>query len=99
MVSNIPIQAASSLPLQQPDTGSVSKAKEGFGELLSKTISEVNRQQLEGDGASTKLQTGDAKHLHEAIIAVEEADISLRMLVQMRNKVLTAYEEIMRLQI
>ncbi len=49
--------------------------------------------------ATKNLQSGDAKHLHEVMIAVEEADISLRMLVQMRNKALTAYEEIMRMQI
>lgn len=87
------------LPLRQPDTSSVSKAKEGFGEILSRTIDDVNRQQIAGDVASDKLQTGEAKHLHEAMIAIEQADISLRMLVQMRNKVQQAYEEIMRLQI
>ncbi|SHO50705.1 flagellar hook-basal body complex protein FliE [Desulfopila aestuarii] len=99
MNNTILISPANPLPLRQPDTSSVSKAKEGFGELLTKTINEVNQQQVAGDVASDKVQTGDAKHLHEAMIAIEEADISLRMLVQMRNKVQQAYEEIMRLQI
>ena len=99
MSNTILISPANPLPLRQPDTSSVSKAKESFGELLTKTINEVNQQQITGDVASDKLQTGEAKHLHEAMIAIEEADISLRMLVQMRNKVQQAYEEIMRLQI
>jgi flagellar hook-basal body complex protein FliE len=99
MSNDILIRSANPLPLRQPDTSSVSKAKEGFGELLTKTIEQVNQQQVAGDVASDKLQTGDAKHLHEAMIAIEQADISLRMLVQMRNKVQQAYEEIMRLQI
>lgn len=99
MSNNIFISPANPLPLRQPDTSSVTKAKSGFGELLTKTIKEVNNKQINGDIASNKLQTGEAKHLHEVMIAVEEADISLRMLVQMRNKAQQAYEEIMRMQI
>lgn len=99
MSNDIQIRPVNPLPLRQPDTSSVTKAKEGFGELLSRTIDEVNRKQNEGDLAADRLQTGEAKHLHEAMIAIEEADISLRMLVQMRNKAQQAYEDIMRLQI
>lgn len=99
MSNNMLISQTNPLPLRQPDTSSVSKAKEGFGELLSKTINAVNQNQINGDAATDKLQTGEAKSLHEVMIAVEQADVSLRMLVQMRNKALQAYEEIMRLQI
>jgi flagellar hook-basal body complex protein FliE len=87
------------LPLRQTDTSSVSTAKDSFGKLLTDTISEVNRNQMNGESAVDKMHTGEAKHLHEVIIAVEQADVSLRMLVQMRNKVQQAYEEIMRMQI
>jgi len=100
MNSNMPIRpAAGPLPLRQPDTSSVTSAREGFGDLLAKTINEVNQKQIDGDQASNKLQVGDAKHLHEVMIAVEEADLSLRMLVQMRNRAQQAYDEIMRLQL
>lgn len=67
--------------------------------MLTNTIKEVNQSQIDGDKAIEKLQTGEAKNLHEVMIAVEQADISLRMLVQMRNKAQQAYEEIMRLQL
>jgi flagellar hook-basal body complex protein FliE len=86
-------------PLKPTDTSDISQAKSGFGDILSSTLKSVNNAQIAGDTAIEKLQTGDAKHLHEVMIAVEEADVSLRMLVQMRNKALTAYEEIMRMQI
>lgn len=99
MKTELLIGQSQPLPLRKPDTSSVTKAKEGFGDLLTQTINDVNKQQVAGDVASDKLQTGEAKHLHEAMIAMEQADISLRMLVQMRNKALQAYEEIMRLQI
>jgi flagellar hook-basal body complex protein FliE len=94
-----PIGSAAPLPLRQPDTSPVSRAAKGFGDILSSTIAQVNQGQLDGETAIRKLESGEARHLHEVMIAVEEAEISLRMLVQMRNKALTAYEEIMRMQI
>ncbi len=87
------------LPTKAPDAGAISKTTAGFGDILSSTISKVNQSQIVGDEAIVKLESGKAEHLHEVMIAVEEADISLRMLVQMRNKALSAYEEIMRMQI
>ncbi|MGB3212377.1 MAG: flagellar hook-basal body complex protein FliE [Desulforhopalus sp.] len=87
------------LPTKTPDTSAVSKSATGFGDMLTSMMSKVNASQISGDQAIEKLQTGEATHLHEVMIAVEEADVSLRMLVQMRNKALTAYEEIMRMQI
>jgi flagellar hook-basal body complex protein FliE len=87
------------MPAQAPDTSAVSKSAAGFGDMLSSMMSKVNQTQVAGDEAIVKLESGEAKHLHEVMIAVEEADISLRMLVQMRNKALSAYEEIMRMQI
>lgn len=87
------------LPPQATDTGAVTKSASGFGDMLTSMLTKVNASQLAGDQAIQQLQSGGAQHLHEIMIAQEEADISLRMLVQMRNKALTAYEEIMRMQI
>jgi flagellar hook-basal body complex protein FliE len=71
----------------------------GFGELLEKTINEVNQSQLDSDKAVEQLQTGQAKNIHETMIALEKADISMRLMVQIRNKVVDAYQEIMRMQV
>lgn len=87
------------LPPKVADTSQISKSAAGFGDMLTSMMEKVSEKQNSGDQAIEKLQSGEAKHLHEVMIAVEEADISLRMLVQMRNKALTAYEEIMRMQI
>lgn len=81
------------------DKSTVSQASGGFGDMLKTMLDKVNAEQAAGEQATRSLQSGDAKHLHEVMIAVEEADVSLRMLVQIRNKALTAYEEIMRMQI
>ena len=91
--------AGASLPLRPADTSAVSTAKSGFADIMKSTISQVNQAQNRGDTAIEQLNTGKAESLHEVMIATEEADISLKMLVQMRNKVLSAYEEIMRMQI
>jgi len=87
------------LPPQVTDTGAVTKSSSSFGDMITSMMNKVNQDQVASDQAVARLQSGDAKHLHEVMIAVEEADISLRMLVQMRNKALNAYEEIMRMQI
>ncbi len=81
------------------DKSAVGQASGGFGDMLKTMLDKVSAEQAAGDQATRSLQSGDAKHLHEVMIAVEEADVSLRMLVQMRNKALAAYEEIMRMQI
>ena len=85
--------------VQPVGSSAVGQATAGFGDVLKTMLDKVNEAQTAGEQATKSLQSGDAKHLHEVMIAVEEADVSLRMLVQMRNKALTAYEEIMRMQI
>ena len=96
------VNSLSQLPPTSPlaaDTAPIAKASGDFANLLETMLGKVNDMQQNGEHAITKLQSGEASHLHEVMIAVEQADISLRMLVQMRNKALTAYEEIMRMQI
>lgn len=99
-MNTLPVQS-NTIPLTLPKiSGSeVAEASTTFGNMLSKTINQVNQAQNNSDTAITELHTGSAKNLHDVMIATEEADIAIRMLVQMRNKALDAYNEIMRLQI
>ena len=80
-------------------TQEATQGKQTFSEFVSSTISQVEQSQLDGDRAIEKLHSGEAQNLHDVMISIEQADISLRMLVQVRNKALQAYEEIMRMQI
>ena len=70
-----------------------------FANTLKDAIGKTNTAQLESDSAIEKLHTGEAKNLHEVMITMEKADISMRLLVAMRNKLLEAYKEIIRMQI
>jgi flagellar hook-basal body complex protein FliE len=71
----------------------------GFKESLAQTVREIDGLQKEANQAIETMAAGEPKDVHEVMIAMEKAGISLRLMVQVRNKIMTAYEEIMRLQI
>lgn len=85
--------------LAQPGRAPVQQIGEKFGDVLKNSIAEVNRAQVDADRAAEQIVAGKTKNLHGAMIKLEEADISLRLMVQMRNKVVEAYQEIMRMQV
>jgi len=87
------------LTLAKTNGTEVSQAASSFSDYLQNTIDQVSRAQNEGDKAIVELHGGQARNLHEVMIATEEADIAIRMLVQMRNKAMEAYNEVMRIQI
>lgn len=70
-----------------------------FAEALKGSLAEVNQAQLSADHAAQQIAAGETKNLHEAMIKLEEADISLRLMVQVRNKAVEAYQEVMRMQV
>jgi flagellar hook-basal body complex protein FliE len=95
-----PMQPGSSaLPINRIDAAEISATHESFSNYIKQSIDQVNQSLTSGDKSIEMLHSGQAQSLHEVMIAVEEADISLRMFVQIRNKALQAYEEIMRMQI
>ncbi len=88
----------------QPSTiGSIGQAidnnSRAFGSMLNKMLDDTNTAQLNGDKAITELQSGKAENLHEVMIAMEKADLSMRTMMQIRNKAKTAYDEMMRIQL
>lgn len=88
--------------LYTPLTGkkdSFTQPSTSFSDTLKKAIREVNTLQNKADEAVTKLQLNHEGSIHEAIIALEKADISFRAMLQIRNKVLDAYQEIMRMTV
>lgn len=70
-----------------------------FADVLKDTVSKVNQSQIDADKQIERLHSGEAKNLHDVMISMEQADISMRLLVQMRNKVVDAYQEVMRMQV
>jgi len=72
---------------------------ESFGQVLRDAISTSNDLQKQSSQEIQKLMAGETQDLHETIIAVQKADLSFQMMMQVRNKLLQAYQEIMRMQI
>ncbi len=70
-----------------------------FGETLSKAITDVNALQTEAGRQAEKLVSGEAVDLHEVMIAAEKARTSFDLLMEIRNKTVEAYREIMRMQV
>ncbi len=68
----------------------------GFGETLKQFISDVNEMQVTADDKAMKFATGEIKDVHEVMAAAEEAGISLSLLLELRNKALDGYKELMR---
>lgn len=88
------INPADSLGAQGPQ-----KATEGFSEFLSRSIDEVNEMLGAADKSARDLATGKAENLHDAMITMEKAETAFKLLVQVRNKVIDAYQEVMRMQV
>ena len=72
---------------------------EDFFSVLKESINEVNNMQKKADEASTSIATGTVKDLHQAAIAIDKAEISMKMMLEVRNKALNAYKEILRTQV
>lgn len=72
---------------------------QGFGKVLLDALTEVNNLQIEADEAIQSVALGQEADLHRAIIAMEKANLALGLTVQVRNKVIEAYQEIMRMQL
>ena len=70
-----------------------------FSEILKDSVDKVNLYQSQADTAIKELVAGRTKNIHETMLTIERADTSLKMMMQVRNKILDAYKEIMRMQI
>lgn len=83
------------------DTGAAPTTDGGksFAETLSDSISKVNDLQKDADKAIGDLVSGKSQNIHETMMAVSKADLAFRMTMQVRNKIVEAYQEVMRMQV
>ena len=96
----IPFKELEALP-STLDSQPVTRTQESdssFGGLFGKLVGEVNHKQTSAAGAVAGLMTGNVS-LHQAMIAMEEASVSFQLMVEVRNKLLESYQELMRMQL
>lgn len=75
------------------------KPEVSFQDAIKDALKQVSEVQNEAEKAIEDFSKGDVKDIHTVVIAMEKADVSLQTLMTVRSKLLTAYEEVMRMQV
>lgn len=92
-ISKISLQNSEQIKQKDQDGGA------DFMSVLKDTMNEVNTLQHKGEEALTSIATGSVKDLHQAAITMDKAELSMKMMLEVRNKALSAYKEVLRTQV
>lgn len=95
----IPVRGVGETPAAIPAKAPGAAGEGKFANVLQDSISEVNKLQQKADASITALATTGEASLHETMIAMEEASVSFKLMMQVRNKIVEAYQEVMRIQV
>jgi flagellar hook-basal body complex protein FliE len=95
------INPSISLPQIASDLTTASSGATGgsFGNIVKSALESLNQSQKSAEQEVARAVTGDSPDLHKTIIALQTADLGFQFALQVRNKVVGAYEEIMRMQV
>lgn len=89
----------SGLSNQEIAGGEETEGTKTFGQFLKELAQDANSSGLQANAKMQDVAAGRNKDLHGAVLAMEKADVQFRLLTQVRNKVIDAYREIMRMQV
>ena len=93
-VSSVPAATAS-----VATTGSPQAPAAGFGDTIASALESVSQAEFNADALATDVALGGDTSVQELMVAMTKASLSVDLLVQVRNKAVEAYQEIMRMQI
>ena len=97
---SIPTAEMEKLAPATPSTVGVAQTGGGsFSNVLGQFVNEVNSKQVSANDSVTGLLSGGNVSLHQAMIAMEEANVSFQLMIEVRNKLLDSYQELMRMQV
>ncbi len=84
-----------------PNAGAAASpsAREGFGGIFKEALTQVAGQQQQAEASMNAFLRGESEEVHKVALDAQRAELSLEMFLQMRNKVVQAYQEIMRTQL
>ena len=88
----------SSLPARRSPAGPARPGGPAFADALGQALGQVEALQQAGDVQSAAVANG-AGNLHEVALALEKADVSMRVAAKVRNKLVEAYQEVMRMPV
>jgi len=90
-------------PLQKPAMSTATSATglphDGFGQVLDNLVGTVVSKDNAANDITKKVLLGDSDQLHQSVIAMQEASVAFSMMVEVRNKLVDSYQELMRMQV
>lgn len=98
-IKNIGFLLPNNLETATPVAGKKDAPNVNFSDILKGALKDVNDAQLEADEAVQSVMKGETKDIHDTMIALQKADVSLKMMLEVRNKIVEAYQEIIRTQV
>ena len=82
------------------ESQSTSAGSVDFAQVLKNSIDQVNQTQQQAEGMAANFAAGDGNaNLHEVMISLQKANVSFQEMVQVRNKLVTAYHDVMNMQV
>lgn len=81
-----------------PTAAGPTKSGSPFSQVISKFLNEANGQQLHSQDVVRDFVSGDTKNVQDLVLSVAKADLSFRLVLEIRNKLIEAYQEVMRMQ-
>jgi flagellar hook-basal body complex protein FliE len=94
-----PIAVPQTAEMQPTPASNTGGGGGGFLTSLKDAIAKANEIQLDASREVDRLMTGETQNVHQTMIALQKADVSFQMMMQVRNKIVAAYEEIQRMQV
>jgi flagellar hook-basal body complex protein FliE len=92
-------QSEAKTSISTPAGGDGKTSGTSFFDHLKQSISEVNNAQKTSDAMTTDLATGKSGNLHETMLSITNAELAFNLMVQVRNRALEAYQEVMRMPV
>ncbi len=71
----------------------------GFGDTLTEAVNRVDGAQKDAEGQINAFVAGEQENLHEVMISMNQAELYLQLMTEVRNKMLDTYQELMRMQV
>ena len=79
--------------------GAPQAAPASFGKIFDHFVADVNTKMAVGSAEQAKVLSGESTNLHQAMISMQEASVAFYLMVEVRNKLVESYQELMRMQV
>ncbi len=90
-------------PLPKPSIGQsgvlTAAPQDGFGQVLDNLVGTVVSKENASNDITRKVLLGDSDQLHQSVIAMQESSVAFSMMIEVRNKLVDSYQELMRMQV